>query len=70
MSTVRVVVVEDHPVTRMGVVALLGQPALASTIRERGSMPAPTSPADFDRFVADEIVMWGEVVRASGARAD
>ena len=52
------------------VVALLGQPALASTIRERGSMPAPTSPADFDRFVADEIVKWGEVVKASGARAD
>ena len=52
------------------VVSLLGEPALATTISERGSMPAPTSAADFDRFVADEIDKWGKVVSASGARAD
>lgn len=39
-------------------------------IRDRGSEPAPGSPAEFDRFVADEIVKWGLAVRSSGATAD
>ena len=52
------------------VVRLLGQPALTAIISERGSMPAPTSAGDFDRFIADEIDKWGKVVRASGARAE
>lgn len=36
-GTVRVVVVEDHPVTRMGVVALLGQDERIAIVGEAGS---------------------------------
>ena len=36
-STVRVVVVEDHPVTRMGVVALLGQDERIEVVGEAGA---------------------------------
>ncbi|WP_068262659.1 response regulator [Janibacter limosus] len=36
-STVRVVVVEDHPVTRMGIVALLGQDERLSVVGQAGT---------------------------------
>lgn len=51
-------------------VELLKGEALARFIRDRGSEPSPSAPAEFDRFVASEIVKWGAVVRASGASAD
>ena len=52
------------------VVELLKSDALARFIRERGSEPSPSTPVEFDRFVASEIGKWGAVVRASGASAD
>jgi len=52
------------------VVALLKADPLARFIRDRGSEPAPTSPAEFDAFVASEIRKWGAVVRSSGATVD
>lgn len=51
-------------------VELLKGEALARFIRDRGSEPSPSTTAEFDRFVASEIVKWGAVVRASGASAD
>ena len=36
-SPVRVVVVEDHPVTRMGIVALLGQDDRLTVVGEAGT---------------------------------
>ena len=52
------------------VVDLLRSPELSKYIRDRGSEPAPTGAAEFDRFVASEIAAWGAVVRRSGASAD
>ncbi len=52
------------------VTELLKGEALARFVRDRGSEPAPTAPAEFDRFVASEIVKWGAAVRASGASAE
>ena len=49
---------------------LLRGEALARYIRERGSEPSPSSPAEMDRFVASEIVKWGRAVKSSGASAD
>ncbi len=43
---------------------------MARFIRERGSEPAPTTPAEFDRFVASEIGVWGAAVKASGAKPE
>jgi len=52
------------------VVAALRSERLAQFIRERGSDPSPTTGAEFDQFVASEIVKWGRVVKSSGASAD
>jgi tripartite-type tricarboxylate transporter receptor subunit TctC len=30
--------------------------------------PTPTTPADFGKFVADEIEKWGKVVRAANIK--
>lgn len=43
---------------------------MARFIKERGAEPAPTSGPEFDAFVASEIRKWGEIVRASGAKAE
>lgn len=51
-------------------VSLLEGPILSPAISERGSIPAPTTPAGFDNFVASEIDKWGAVVKASGAQVD
>lgn len=52
------------------VVDLLNSKEMIELIRGKGSEPAPTTPAEFDRFVASEIGKWGAAVKASGARAD
>jgi tripartite-type tricarboxylate transporter receptor subunit TctC len=52
------------------VVDLLEGREMAELIRDKGSEPAPSTPAEFDAFVASEIEKWGAAVKASGARAD
>jgi len=52
------------------VVDILHSEGMARYITERGSVPAPTTGPEFDRFIASEIRKWGEAVRRSGATAD
>lgn len=52
------------------VVELLRAEPLSRFIRDRGSEPAPTTGAEFDRFIASEIRQWGAAVKASGASVD
>ena len=52
------------------VTELLRSEPLARFIRERGSEPAPTTGAEFDRFIVSEIRQWGAAVKASGASVD
>jgi hypothetical protein len=49
---------------------ILKSEQMARFIRERGSEPSPTTPAEFDRFVASEIGVWGAAVKASGAKPE
>jgi len=49
---------------------ILKSEQMARFIRDRGSEPAPTSGAEFDRFVANEIGLWGAAVKASGAKPE
>ena len=51
-------------------VELLRAEPLSRFIRDRGSEPAPTTGAEFDRFIASEIRQWGAAVQASGASVD
>ena len=50
--------------------AILNSADMQKFIRDRGSEPAPTTPAEMDRFVASEIVEWGRAVKQSGATAE
>ncbi|XAH23327.1 tripartite tricarboxylate transporter substrate binding protein [Xylophilus sp. GW821-FHT01B05] len=52
------------------VVEILQSESMARYITERGSVPAPSTGPEFDRFIASEIRKWGEAVRRSGATAD
>jgi len=59
-------------ITRLNheVVEILKGEAMATYISDRGSVAAPTTGPEFDRFVAEEIRKWGVAVRRSGAKAD
>jgi len=52
------------------VTEILKSDSMAQFIRDRGSEPAPTTGAEFDRFVATEIQKWGRIVKASGASVE
>jgi tripartite-type tricarboxylate transporter receptor subunit TctC len=52
------------------VTEILKSEQMARFIRDRGSEPAPTTGAEFDRFVASEIQRWGQAVKASGAKPE
>lgn len=51
-------------------VDILKSAEMQKYIRDRGSEPAPTSPAEMDKFVASEIAEWGKAVKQSGASVD
>ena len=50
--------------------AIVAQPEMRQWLQRQGFEPASGSPAQFARFIKDEIVKWSDVVKASGARLD
>lgn len=48
----------------------LADPKLTAQLGEQGATPFANSPTDFARFIADETVKWGNVIRAANLRAD
>lgn len=52
------------------VVTALEDPAVIKALADRGAQAAPSTPEEFDEFIAAEIPLWREVVEASGARVD
>ena len=45
-------------------------PSIKKVWEEQGASPGGNSPAEFGAFIKTEIVKWGEVAKASGARID
>ena len=43
--------------------AALADPTVKVRIADVGYTPAPQSPADFAKFLADETVKWGKIIR-------
>jgi len=39
-------------------------------MQDIGSQLMPNTPAEFRKFLEDEIAKWGEAVKVSGASAD
>jgi tripartite-type tricarboxylate transporter receptor subunit TctC len=48
----------------------LADPAIKQRMSEMGAETTPGSAAEFGRFVADETVKWGKVIRTAGISAD
>jgi tripartite-type tricarboxylate transporter receptor subunit TctC len=48
----------------------LADPKLIAHLGEQGATAFANSPADFGRFIADETVKWGNVIRAANLHAD
>jgi tripartite-type tricarboxylate transporter receptor subunit TctC len=46
----------------------LADPKIKARLADLGSIPFLSSPADFGKFIAEEIEKWGKVVRFSGAK--
>lgn len=49
---------------------VMGAPKMREGLRALGTDPMLMSPADTDRLIRDDARKWGEVVRASGAKAE
>jgi len=51
-------------------VEVMQMPDVQQKMREMGSQLVPDSPAEFRKFVEDEIAKWAEAVKVSGASVD
>ena len=51
-------------------VEVMLMPDVQQKMQEMGSQLVPTSPAEFRKFVEDEIAKWSEAVKVSGASVD
>jgi tripartite-type tricarboxylate transporter receptor subunit TctC len=47
-------------------VAALKDPGLRAQLRESGTAPAPSSPAQFDAYMRDEIARWRKIIGEKG----
>ena len=52
------------------VTAALNDPEVSRSLAARGAQVAPTTPAEFDAFIAAEVPLWRGVVETSGAKID
>jgi tripartite-type tricarboxylate transporter receptor subunit TctC len=43
--------------------AALADPTIKARLAELGSVPSPLSPAEFDKYIADETAKWAKVIR-------
>jgi tripartite-type tricarboxylate transporter receptor subunit TctC len=50
--------------------AALADPKITERLADMGSTVLPGSPADFGKFIVEEIEKWGKVVKFSGAKAE
>ena len=48
----------------------LADPKIAARLADLGSAPAPMTPAEFGKRIADETEKWGKVIREAGIKAD
>lgn len=51
-------------------IASLNSPTVKAALAADGAEPGGGTPAEFTKFMADELKTWGEVVRTSGAKVD
>jgi len=52
------------------IVAVLAEPAIKARLEDLGGIVAPMSPAEFKKFIADETVKWGKVIKFANIKAE
>jgi tripartite-type tricarboxylate transporter receptor subunit TctC len=52
------------------IATVIADPAIRAKLLEQGSEPASKTPAEFSRFIAEEVAKWRELVKLSGARVE
>jgi tripartite-type tricarboxylate transporter receptor subunit TctC len=52
------------------VVRILNTPEMRERLFAQGAEAAPDTPAEFTRFIADELARYARIVKVSGAKAD
>jgi tripartite-type tricarboxylate transporter receptor subunit TctC len=50
--------------------AILADPSMKTRLFAVGAEPMPMTPADFGRFMSDEIEKWGKVIRAANIKTE
>jgi tripartite-type tricarboxylate transporter receptor subunit TctC len=51
-----------------GIVAAMNDPQVRAKLAQTGVVPAPDSPAEFSRYLADEYARWGRIIREKGIK--
>ena len=59
-------------VARLGdeIASVLSDPKFVSRFAESGLTPMPLPPAEFGKFIVDEIEKWGKVIRVANIKPD
>ena len=52
------------------IVAVLAEPTIKARLEDLGGIVAPMSPAEFKKFIADETVKWGKVIKFANIKAE
>jgi tripartite-type tricarboxylate transporter receptor subunit TctC len=50
--------------------AAIADPKLKARFADLGEVPTPMTPADFGKFIAEEIEKWGKVIRAANIKPE
>jgi tripartite-type tricarboxylate transporter receptor subunit TctC len=66
---------KDTPVEIVAVLnkeinAALGDATIQKRLTDIGAIPLPSSPAEFAKFIADDVAKWAKVIKASGMKPE
>jgi tripartite-type tricarboxylate transporter receptor subunit TctC len=50
--------------------AALADPKVKARLLDLGGTPMPMTPADFGKFIADEIEKWAKVIKFAGIKPE
>ena len=49
---------------------VLADPDMKARLIDLGVVPMPMTPAEFGKFIADDVDRWGKVIRAANIKPD
>ena len=49
---------------------VLNDPEVRERLKQAGVTPSPSSPEEFGRYLQEEIVRWGRLIREKGIKGE